>query len=380
MAFDRIRFGMVGGGNDAFIGAVHRIAARLDGRFDLVAGALSADPAKARASGVALGLAPERIYDDFVSMARKEALRKDGISAVAIVTPNHVHAAAAIAFLRQGIHVICDKPLTATLAQARKLQQVAAQSRALFVLTHNYTGYPLVRQARQMIARGDLGQIRVVQVEYAQDWLTQADQGKQAAWRTDPAQAGIGGSTGDIGTHAFNLASFVTGLTLDSLSADLQAFVGGRKLDDNAHVMLRFAGGARGMLWCSQVAAGNENALRLRVYGDKGGLDWAQENPNQMWFTPYGAERRLLTRAGPASTSDAARVVRVPAGHPEGYLEAFATIYREAADAIIAHDAGVPPSGDVIYPDIDDGMAGMRFVDACVRSARRNSAWVHLAS
>ena len=373
-----IRLGMVGGGNDAFIGGVHRIASRIDGRFQLVAGALSSTPEKARASGAALGLDPARTYDDFKAMAIREARLKDGIEAVAIVTPNHVHYAAAREFLKRGIHVICDKPLTATMADARKLVKAAEESDALFVLTHNYTGYPLIRQARQMIAEGRLGNLRVVQVEYAQDWLTKADDSKQAAWRTDPAQSGLGGSTGDIGTHAFNLASFVTGLDLESLSADLQSFVSGRALDDNAHVMLRFAGGARGMLWCSQVAPGNENALRLRVFGDKGGLEWAQENPNQLWFTPFGEPKQLLTRGGAGSTSDAARVTRIPGGHPEGYLEGFATIYREAADAITAHRDGQAVPSDVIYPTVSDGLKGMQFVAACVRSSQRDGAWVKL--
>ncbi len=375
-----IRLGMVGGGNDAFIGGVHRIAARLDGRFQLVAGALSSTPDKAQASGAALGLDPARIYDDFKAMAIREARLKDGIEAVAIVTPNHVHYAAAREFLKRGIHVICDKPLTSTLADAKKLVKAAQDSDALFVLTHNYTGYPLMRQARQMIAEGVLGKIRVVQVEYAQDWLTKPEDFKQAAWRTDPARSGAGGSTGDIGTHAFNLASFVTGLDLETLSADLQAFVSGRQLDDNAHVMMRFAGGARGMLWCSQVAPGNENGLRLRVYGENGGLEWAQENPNQLWHTPYGEPKRLLTRGGAGTTDAAARVTRIPAGHPEGYLEGFATIYREAADAITAHRAGRDVPADVLYPTIDDGLKGVQFVDACVRSSKRDGAWVKLAS
>ena len=380
MTYERpIRFGMVGGGNDAFIGGVHRIAARIDGRFQLVAGALSSTPEKAQASGAVLGLDPTRIYDDFKAMAIREARLKDGIEAVAIVTPNHVHYAVAREFLKRGIHVICDKPLTSTLADAKKLMKAAHDSDALFVLTHNYTGYPLMRQARQMIAEGVLGKIRVVQVEYAQAWLTKAESSKQAAWRTDPARSGAGGSTGDIGTHAFNLASFVTGLALDSLSADLQSFVSGRQLDDNAHVMMRFEGGARGMLWCSQVAPGNENGLRLRVYGEAGGLEWAQENPNQLWYTPHGEPKRLLTRGGVGATDDAARVTRIPAGHPEGYLEGFATIYREAADAITAHRAGRDVPADVLYPTIEDGLKGMQFVDACVRSSKRDGAWVKLA-
>ncbi len=372
----RIRLGMVGGGNDAFIGAVHRIASRIDDRFELVAGALSSTPEKAQASGEALGL--PRVYDDFKSMAIREARLKNGIEAVAIVTPNHVHYAAAREFLKRGIHVICDKPLTSTLADAKKLVKAVEASDALFVLTHNYTGYPMVRQAREMIADGTLGAIRVVQVEYPQDWLTVDQDIKQARWRTDPAQSGAGGSTGDIGTHAHNLACFVTGLEVESLAADLQAFVSGRQLDDNGHVMLRFKGGARGMLWCSQVAPGNENALRLRVYGETGGLEWAQEDPNYLWHTPFGEPKRLLTRSGAGAGAAAGRVSRVPPGHPEGYLEGFATIYSEAAEAIVAARDGGRPADEVIYPTVHDGLKGVQFVGACVRSSARNAAWVTL--
>ena len=375
----RIRLGMVGGGNDAFIGGVHRFASRLDDRYELVAGALSSTPQKARASGAVLGLDPARTYDDFKVMAIREARLEDGIEAVAIVTPNHVHYAAAREFLKRGIHVICDKPLTSTLPEARKLVKAAERSSALFVLTHNYTGYPLIRQAREMIANGELGDIRVVNVEYAQDWLTQDDDSKQAAWRTDPAQSGLGGATGDIGTHAFNLAGFVTGLKLERLAADLQSFVSGRALDDNGHVMLRYAGGARGLLWCSQVAPGNENGLRLRVYGGKGGLEWAQENPNQLWFTPFGEPKRLLTRGGAGTGPAAARMCRIPPGHPEGYLEGFANIYSEAAIAIEAHLTGAPVPPEVQFPSVQDGLEGVQFVDACVRSSKRDGAWVGLA-
>ncbi|SEM95713.1 Predicted dehydrogenase [Loktanella fryxellensis] len=369
----RIRLGMVGGGRGAFIGAVHRYAARLDDRFELVAGALSSTPEKALASGQDLGLAEDRIYADFEAMAEAEAARDDGIQAVAIVTPNHMHASAAKAFLQRGIHVICDKPLTATLEEAHALVKVAEASDALFVLTHNYTGYPLMRHARQMVADDKLGTIRVVQVEYAQDWLTtDADpDNKQADWRTDPARSGAGGSTGDIGTHAYNLACFVTGLTLDSLAADLQSFVPGRRVDDNGHVLLRFQGGARGMLWCSQVAPGNENRLTLRIYGDKGGLSWGQENPNVMEYTPFGAPTQILTRNGASGASDG---VRIPAGHPEGYLEGFANIYSAAADAIAAHAKG--ETSAALYPTVQDGLAGVVFVDACVRSSASNAAWV----
>ena len=375
----RIRLGMVGGGNDAFIGGVHRFASRLDDRYELVAGALSSTPQKARASGAVLGLDPARTYDDFKEMAIREARLKGGIEAVAIVTPNHVHYAAAREFLKRGIHVICDKPLTSTLPEARKLVKAAERSSALFVLTHNYTGYPLIRQAREIITNGELGDIRVVNVEYAQDWLTQDDDSKQAAWRTDPAQSGLGGATGDIGTHAFNLAGFVTGLKLERLAADLQSFVSGRALDDNGHVMLRYAGGARGLLWCSQVAPGNENGLRLRVYGEKGGLEWAQENPNQLWFTPFGEPKRLLTRGGAGTGPAAARMCRIPPGHPEGYLEGFANIYSEAAIAIEAHRTGAPVPPEVQFPTVQDGLEGVQFVDACVRSSKRDGAWVGLA-
>ena len=315
-------------------------------------------------------------------MAKREARLKQGVEAVAIVTPNHMHYAAARAFLQRGIHVICDKPLTASLPQARKLAALADKSDALFVLTHNYTGYPMVRQAREMIASGALGDIRVVQVEYPQDWLTEPIEGagqKQAAWRTDPAQSGAGGAIGDIGTHAFHLASFVTGLTLDALAADMQHFVDGRRVDDNAHVMLRFQGGARGMLWASQVAPGNENALRLRVYGTGGGLVWAQEDPNVLWHTPFGQPQQRLTRGGAGTGPAAARVTRIPPGHPEGYLEGFANIYAEAARAIRAHQAGMPCPEEVVFPSVRDGLIGVAFVDACVRSSARNAAWVKLA-
>ena len=373
---NRIRLGMVGGGNDAFIGAVHRIASRIDDQYELVAGALSSTPEKARASGEALGV--PRIYDDFKQMAIREARRKDGIEAVSIVTPNHVHFAAAREFLKRGIHVICDKPLTSTLADAKKLVKAAEASDALFVLTHNYTGYPMVRHAREMVAQGDLGAIRVVQVEYPQDWLTIEQDFKQANWRTDPNQSGAGGSTGDIGTHAFNLACFITGLEVESLSADIQAFVPGRQVDDNAHVMLRFAGGARGMLWSSQVAPGNENALRIRVYGEKGGLEWAQEDPNYLWHTPFGEPKRLITRNGAGAGDAAARVSRIPPGHPEGYLEGFANFYTEAATAIRAARDGQPVPADVIYPTVIDGLKGVQFVSACVKSSARDAAWVKL--
>ena len=372
----RIRLGMVGGGKDAFIGGVHRIAARIDDKFELVAGALSSTPEKSRESGEALGL--ERVYDDYKQMAVREVQLKSGIEAVSIVTPNYVHYVAAREFLKRGIHVICDKPLTSTLNDAKKLVKAAKNADALFILTHNYTGYPMVRQAREMIADGEIGKIRVVQVEYPQDWLTEQQDFKQAEWRTDPERSGAGGSTGDIGTHAYNLACFVTGLQAESLAADLQAFVPGRQVDDNAHVLLRFDGGARGMLWTSQVAPGNENALRLRIYGKKGGLEWAQQDPNYLWFTPYGEPKRLITRNGSGAGEAANRLSRVPPGHPEGYLEGFANVYSEAAEAIHAFRTGESPKTAVVYPTVLDGLNGVKFVAACVQSSVRNAAWIKL--
>ena len=372
---------MVGGGSGAFIGGVHRIASRIDGQFDLIAGALSSTPERSRASGQALGLAPDRTYPGFEEMARAEGARPDGIEAVSIVTPNHMHFAAAEAFIRAGIHVICDKPITNTLSEARRLDDMARHHRVAFVLTHNYTGYPLVRQAREMVANGDLGSIRVVSAEYIQGWLSERTDGtenKQAEWRVDPARAGAGGSIGDIGTHAHHLALFVTGLEPEQLCADLDAFVPGRTLDDNAHILLRYKGGAKGMIWTSQVAVGRENALTLRVIGEKGMLEWAQEQPNALMFTPQGEPTRILTRGGPGAGDAAARVTRIPGGHPEGYLEAFATIYTEAAAIIRARQRGVEPDPAVVAPGTTDGIAGLAFIEACVQSSRQGATWVRL--
>jgi predicted dehydrogenase len=378
----KLRLGMVGGGQGAFIGAVHRMAARLDDRYELVAGAFSSTPERSKASGAELGLEPSRCYGGFEEMAEREKARGngDGVDVVSIVTPNHVHFAAAKEFLDRGFHVICDKPLTTTLEDARALAELVDRSGCVFVLTHNYTGYPMVRQARQMVADGLLGKVRVVQAEYAQDWLTTKleDTGqKQAEWRTDPARSGPAGSTGDIGTHAMNLACFVTGLELDSLAADLATFVEGRPLDDNAHVMLRFAGGAKGMLWASQVAPGNENALRLRVYGEKAGLTWAQEDPNYLQFALLGEPPRLIRRGGAGAGPVAGRVTRIPAGHPEGYLEGFANLYSDAAELIWAKLEGREPDpGATLVPTVRDGVAGVRFIEAVVESSRNGGAWV----
>ncbi|MVT50068.1 gfo/Idh/MocA family oxidoreductase [Bradyrhizobium yuanmingense] len=377
----RIRLGMVGGGQGAFIGAVHRIAARIDDQFELVAGALASDPARAKTSAKELGIADGRAYGSFEEMARAEAARADGIEAVSIVTPNHLHSPVAKAFLEAGIHVICDKPLTTTVAEAEELVALVRKTGRVFVVTHNYTGYPMVRQARAMVANGDLGEIRLVKVEYLQDWLTEpleTSGQKQAAWRTDPSRSGAGGCIGDIGTHAYNLACFVSGLELDELLAQLSTFVEGRRLDDDVQILLKWKGGAKGMLWASQVAVGNENGLTLRVYGSKGGLEWAQENPNHLWFTPYGKPRQLLTRGGAGASGEAARVSRIPSGHPEGYLEGFATIYAEAARAIRAAAAGEKPHPDVVFPTVEDGLAGVKLIDAAVKSSAGNGVWVRM--
>ncbi|WP_333671315.1 Gfo/Idh/MocA family oxidoreductase [Elioraea tepidiphila] len=372
----RIRLAMVGGGRGAFIGAVHRMAARLDDRFELVAGALASDPERAMASAAGLGI---RGYPDFRAMIAAEAGRADGAEAVAIVTPNHMHHAPAKAALEAGLHVICDKPLALTVAEAEDLVATARRTGRVFVLTHNYSGYPMVRQARAMVRAGELGALRVVQVEYPQDWLStpleQTGQ-KQAAWRTDPARAGLGGALGDLGTHAHHLAEFVTGLRVESVLADVQSFVAGRRVDDNAHLLLRFVGGARGMLWSSQVAPGNENALRLRVYGERGGLAWSQEQPNQLLHTPLGEAPRVLARAVGALHPAAAHATRIPSGHPEGYLEAFAQLYRDAAEQIAALREGRAPDPlSTDTPTVEDGLRGMRFVAAAVASAQAGGTW-----
>ncbi len=380
----RIRLGMVGGGPGAFIGAVHRIAARMDDHYELVAAALSSDPARSRAAAQDLHIAPDRAYGSYTEMARAEAARPDRVEAVAIVTPNNLHYPMAKTFVEAGFHVICDKPLTTTLQEALDLATIVKRSNVIFGLTHNYTGYPMVRQARQMIADGLLGKIRIVQVEYAQDWLAtpleQTGQ-KQAAWRTDPAQSGPGGSLGDIGTHAYNLACFVTDLQCREVAADVSIFVPGRRLDDNVQLMLRFAEGAKGALWASQVATGNANNLRLRVYGEKAGIEWHQEEPNDLQFAKLGEAPEILRRPGSGVNSPAAHASRIPAGHPEGYLEAFAQLYTDLAEQIYARRENRKPSpASLLVPTVEDGVEGMRFIAATLESSKRNAAWVNLQS
>jgi len=378
----KLRLGMVGGGQGAFIGEVHRIAARLDDKYELLAGALSSDSARAAASAAELGIESDRSYESFEDMAVMEAARGDGIEVATIVTPNHLHYSAARAMLRSGIHVICDKPLTATLAQAEELAELVDKSSLLFAVTYNYSAYPMVRLAREIVAQGRLGDIRIVQVEYPQDWLAtniEDDDQKQAAWRTDPEKAGAGGCIGDIGTHAFHLAEFISGLKTTEILADLSSFVGKRKLDDNANILLRFDNGAKGSLWSSQIAAGNENALRIRLYGDKAGIDWSQENPNYLSITTLGGNREILSRGSNSIPVATGTMTRLPAGHPEGFLEAFGTLYRDIAEQLHARRSNRNSDPDaMLVPGIADGLRGMRFIEKAVSSNTEGNTWQDL--
>ncbi len=381
MTTPRIRYAMVGGGRGAFIGAVHRIAARMDDRFELVAGALSANPENAKASAADLHIAADRAYTSYEEMLRVEKTRADGIQAVVIVTPNHMHFPVAKACLEAGIDVICDKPVTRTLEEALELEQLDKKSGCFFALTHNYSAYPLVRYARELVEQGKLGKVRVVQVEYPQEWLTEAaaDDNKQASWRTDPARSGLAGCLGDIGTHAFQLARFITQQKLSAVSADLTSFVDGRLVDDNVHALLRFDGGAKGMLWSSQVAPGCENGLRIRIYGEKAGIEWAQENPNELWFGELNKPRQRITRRGDIGSDIAARGMRTPGGHPEGYLEGFANLYKDIADILIARQHGESHFLQNWVPNIDTGVEGMRFIQAVLTSSQRDGVWTTLS-
>ena len=376
----RMRIGMVGGGKDAFIGGVHRIALRLDGNYELVAGSFSSNFDNSKETGKDLGLAEDRIYETYQEMAEKESARSDGIHVVAIVTPNHLHVPIAKIFAEKGIHIICDKPLALSTKEAIELKNIVESKKIIFALTHNYTGYPMVRHARSLIQKNDLGSIRVVQAEYPQDWLTTKaeDSGlKQAEWRTDPKRSGDGGCIGDIGTHAFNLIRFITGLEVDELSADIHTFVKGRLLDDNAQIMLRFKGGAKGAIWSSQVAVGNENNLKIRVFGENGGLEWRQEDPNYLYYTKFGHPTQKITRGSGSASEEANNVTRIPPGHPEGYLEGFANIYSDVYKRLFAqtNKQNYDQSNDC-YPTIYDGVEGMRFIETVLESNNNNSKWV----
>jgi predicted dehydrogenase len=382
----KIRYGMVGGGRGAFIGAVHRIAANIDGQIELTAGAFSSDPAKSKASGEDLFLDPARVYGSYEELVKKEAAlpADQRIDFVAIVTPNHVHFPAAKAALEAGFHVLSDKPATFDLAEAKALAAIVKKTGLLYGLTHNYTGYPLVKQAREMVATGQLGKIRKVVVEYPQGWLAtriEASGQKQAAWRTDPKKSGAAGCIGDIGTHAENLAEYITGLKISELAADLTAFVKGRKLDDDGNVLLRFKGGAKGVLHSSQISVGEENNLNIRVYGEKGGLEWHQKEPNTLLVKWLDQPMQVYRTANGYLGKAALAAGRTPPAHPEGYLEAFANIYKNFAGAIRARLekkklAKDDPAND--FPKIDDGVRGMAFIEAVVASSKKNAAWTKL--
>lgn len=372
-----LKAGIVGGGSGAFIGAVHRIAVELDGEARVVAGAMSSDPQRAHESAEQWHL--ERSYDSFETMATAEAARQDGIDFVMITTPNNLHLPVAKAFLEAGIHVICDKPMASSLAEAQAMATLVQQTGKLFGLTHTYTGYPMVREAQAMVANGELGDIRKVLVEYNQDWLMEPQErlgNKQAEWRTDPARAGISCCVGDIGTHAHNLVEFITGQSVTNLCADLTAFVDGQPIDDDANMLIRLSGGGKGTLVCSQIACGEENALNIRVYGSRGGLEWHQQEPNTLLFKPAGQPWQRIRTAVNARSQRAAASTRTPGGHPEGYLEAFANVYRDfMADVHRVINNGTPLCN---YPGAEEGVRGLAFVEASVRSSQAGASWVAL--
>lgn len=377
LAQRKLRAGIVGGGQGSFIGAVHRFAAELDDQAEVVAGAMSADPQRAAASARAWYL--QRTYADYREMAATEASLPDGIDFVMIAVPNHLHYQVARAFLEQGIHVVCDKPMTFNLAEARSLVELVEQKKLIFALTHNYTGYPAVRHARHLVRSGAVGTIRKVLVEYLQDWLMEPVENagnKQAVWRTDPSRSGAAGSIGDIGTHGENLLEFITGLKIARVCADLTAFVENRRLDDDANLLLRLENGGKGILTCSQIAAGEENALSIRVYGSEGGLEWHQMEPNTLIFKQPGQPRQILRVGLPYMSDEARAATRLPAGHPEGFLEAFANVYQLAIADMRRLDAGEAPVGG--YPTVYDGLRGLNFITKVVESSQKGAVWVDM--
>ena len=377
---NKIRLGMVGGGKDAFIGAVHRMAARLDDKYDFVAGCLSSTPEKSKISAKEINLDLNRSYPDFKTMAEEESKRADGIEVVSIVTPNHMHAKPAIAFLEKGIHVICDKPMTATMDEAYNLYNAVKKNNLHFLITHNYSGYPLVREMKSLVQNGELGNIRSVRGSYLQGWLgsKEEDKGnnKQAEWRTDPKRSGAAGGVGDIGSHTLHLIEFITGIKLHSVAADLSTFVKGRKLDDDASILLRLGNGVKGSLSVSQIAVGEENNLSIAIYGEKASLKWKQENPNQAEFNKVGSHKQILTRASFTPSKGSFANVRIPPGHPEGYIEAFAQLYSDFADLI--RNKNGSKNIRKILPNEDDGLHIMKFINSCVYSSNNNSKWINL--
>ncbi len=378
----KLRLGMIGGGQGAFIGAVHRLSARMDDKFEFVAGCLSSTPDKAKISAAEIGLDLNRSYPDFKTMAKEEFSRKDGIEVVSIVTPNHMHAEPAIEFLKKDIHVICDKPMTSTMEDAYKLLNVIKSSKAHFFLTHNYSGYPVIREMRALVKKGELGKIRIVKGSYLQGWLgsKEEDSGnnKQAEWRTDPKRSGAAGSVGDIGSHTMHLLEFVTGLKCESVAADLSTFVNGRQLDDDASIMIRMNENVKGNLSISQIATGQENNFTISIYGEKGALHWSQENPNYARFSKVGFADQIITRGGAIQNEDSFGSIRVPPGHPEGYLEGFAQIYSDAADIILGKENKTKLID--LLPNGETGLQVMKFINASVKSSKNNSIWTDLDS
>ena len=378
----KLRMGMVGGGTGSFIGDVHRKAAAIDGMIELVCGAFSSTPEKSISSGKALHLDASRCYGSFEEMIHKEKELPEDVRMdfVSIVTPNHMHFPPAKMALENGFHVVCDKPMTLTLDEALALEKMVAKSGKLFALTHNYTGHPLVKQAKAMVANGDLGNIRKIQVQYLQGWLTtslETTGQKQATWRVDPKRSGIGGALGDIGTHAENLVAYITGLKIDELAVDLGRFGAGRVLDDDGNVLLRMENGAKGTMSFSQIAVGEENGLAIKVYGDKGSLEWHQENPNKLITHSLNKPVKIFTPNGNDLYPEALHVSRIPAGHPEGYLEAFATIYKNFATHLLAFLNG-ETIDNLDYPNVHDGVRGMQFIYAAVESDKNNAAWTKI--
>ncbi len=365
----RLRMGMIGGGPGAFIGPVHRFAAEMDREIELVAGAFSSDAGRSKAAADIYRIDADRAYPDIATMLSAEKLRDDGIDFVSIVSPNHHHLPAAKAALAAGIPVMTDKPLTATLAEAEELAGLVAAAGVPFGVTYTYSGYPLVREARARVAAGALGEIRKVVVEYPQGWLAGEAVGKQAEWRVDPAKSGLGGCIGDIGVHAFHLAEFITGLTVTDIMADLAAVVPGRLLDDDCTVLMRYNNGARGVLLASQIEVGELNGLRIRLYGEKGGMLWRQETPNTLTLHTLDGRTEIVHAGGPQLGPDAASRTRTPTGHPEGYLEAFANLYRDFAGQLRGDGPG-------LLPNINDGLRGMQFISAAVNASRDNAGWV----
>ncbi|PRY15501.1 putative dehydrogenase [Pontibacter ummariensis] len=373
---------MIGGGQGAFIGAVHRIAAQLDGEYELVCGAFSSNPEKSKASGTLLGLAPERVYSSYKELFEKEKQlpEEERVQVISIVTPNHVHFEPAKLALESGFHVVLDKPMTFSLQEALELREVVEKSGKLFCLTHTYTGYPMVKEAKQLVASGKLGKIRKVYVEYPQGWLSKFEEGgdnKQASWRTDPSQSGIAGAMGDIGTHAFNLAEYVSGLEVTQLCADINVVVEGRQLDDDGAVLLKFNNGASGVLFATQVAAGEENNIKIRVYGEEGGLEWQQSDENTL-LVKWLSKPAEIYRTGTGYVSSYAQHnSRTPAGHPEGYLEAFANLYRNFAQSVRAQIEGKEAKAESKdYPGVADGVRGMAFIEQVIASGKSDKKWI----